>query len=57
MKSPFDYWAPLTMEVSNLSEPTGAPDEVIIHTLEQSKNKPTVLKFFKYNVPKKRMFD
>jgi hypothetical protein len=32
--SPFDYWAPLTMEVSNLSDPAGAPMEVIIHALE-----------------------
>ena len=45
------------MEVSNLSDPNGPPDEVIIHTLEQEKNKPTVLKFFKFNVPKKRMIE
>jgi hypothetical protein len=44
------------MEVSNLSDPAGAPLEVIIHCLEQSKNTPTILKFFKYNVPKKRLY-
>lgn len=31
---PFDFWAPLTMEVIGLSDPAGAPTPVIIHTLE-----------------------
>jgi hypothetical protein len=30
----FDYWAPLTMEVSGLGDPAGLPTPVIIHALE-----------------------
>lgn len=30
----FDYWAPLTMDVTSLSDPAGAPNEVIIHALD-----------------------
>ncbi len=44
------------MEVSNLSDPNGPPEKVLIHCLEQSKNQPTILKFYKYNVPKKKIY-
>ena len=30
----FDYWAPRTMDVTSLSDPAGAPSEVIIHALD-----------------------
>jgi hypothetical protein len=53
---PFDYWAPLTMEVTGLSEPAGGPTPVIIHALEQKKDQPTTLKFFKYDAPRHKLF-
>lgn len=52
----FDYWAPLTMEITGLTEPSEAPTRVAIHALEQSSDEPSTLRFFKYDIPKNKLY-